>query len=105
VSFQDPKRLTKNLTIKSAPTPKTTKVEWPTICKSSLAVSSRPISIKTIQNNPLLSAFGFVGRRRILLETKVVFSVQVIGMFKQIILQNILNVMTMVDFDTPFYEK
>jgi hypothetical protein len=48
---------------------------------------------------------GFLGWRRILLKTKVVFSMPVIGMFELMILQNMLDLIILVDFDTGFNEK
>jgi hypothetical protein len=46
-----------------------------------------------------------VGWRRILLETKPIFFMQVFGMFEQMMLQNMLDEIILVDFDTNFYEK
>jgi hypothetical protein len=52
-----------------------------------------------------VGVFGVLGWHRIVLETKVVFSMQVFGIVEQMILQNMLDAIILVDFGTHFYEK
>jgi hypothetical protein len=57
------------------------------------------------QANCLPTSLGFVRRHRSLLETKIAFSMQVFGIFEQMIVQNMLDLIILVDFSTRFYEK
>jgi hypothetical protein len=65
------------------------------------AFSSKSNNPMTMQDY-LQTTFGFVRWRRILLETEVVFFMQFFGIFKQMILQNMLDAIVLVDLDTFF---